>query len=59
MFFAAALDVVAIERLDVEFTEAARDVVGIDGERGRHIVICRRTYDDVARVLKSRAAAGQ
>jgi hypothetical protein len=59
MFFAAAFDVVAIERLEVEFAEAALDVVGIDGGHGRDIVIGRRTHDNVARVLKSRAAGRQ
>ena len=45
---ATALDVVAVKRLEVEFAEAALDMMGIDGEHGRHIVLGRGPHHDVA-----------
>jgi hypothetical protein len=56
---AAPFDVVAVKRFEVEFAEAALDVVGIDGKHGRHVVIGQRTNDDVDRFLSCRVAARQ
>jgi hypothetical protein len=51
---APELDVVAVQRLDVESAEAALDMVGIDREHGRDIVLGGGAHDDFAGLVECR-----
>lgn len=54
---APALEIIAVQRLDLECAETVLDVMGIDRQHGRHIGLGRRPHKDFGGFFKHRLQA--